>query len=685
MGYYKFDVKDSEKTHRFMAEELLVPRMQNSDTQRINMFASHTAQIVTLQNPEFPKVFTGYENQVGKYSSGYKKAEEDFIIISKIVKNEFNYDLIVQYKKSKKYDIIHYRCYDHISETYGSSFVEREGLRGKKVGDSVKKGEILYATPSYDSDMNFCYGVNLKATYLSWKGLTYEDPIVISESAAKKLTSFKVDQVYVSVNGNNVLLNLYGNSEENQSLPKIGEHTLGNILCASREKSNKTVLYNFQFDKMCNVQTGDNITFCTGGKVVDIDIYSNKTPDQLRESNKDAYMQTIADMLEEQDKYYKKLAEELDKIIPVATDRDLQSVMSETEKQAYRQERSKYVFDRPLPKSLNPNDYTDELGYAWKKVHEYLNDRIRWRHDGSAFNTIRMKYTILKENPLTPGCKLSGRYGNKGVVSLIESDDRMPTTEDGMKAEVILNPYGVINRMNVSQLYEQKINFMSDHVAKIIKSKTNRLDKEKELFNYLLAINRREFDYMFDHYANMSDKDKDAFMKDIEENGIYIHQYPFWDNINDKDFIKINKQHPEWSTKYKCKGIEKPITIGDIYFERLKHESSNKSSVRSTDSLNQKGLPLKTNVIKEHSKLIANTPIRIGEMEVANLLICQDPELVNQFMQQYATNKQGREELITTLLTANNPLNITVNYTDDKTITRRILDQYLKVLELEIE
>ena len=685
MSYYKFDkVESSKYPHNFMAEELLVPRMENSNSQRINMFTSHLPQAVTLKNPEFPKVFTGFENQIGKYSTGYKSAKADFKIIEKIWKNKYNYDLIIQYTQNKKYDIIHYCCYNRITETYGSEIKECSGIKGKEKGDIVKANEMLYSTPSYDEDGTFSYGVNLKATYIPWYGLTYEDPIVISEEAAEKLTSYKVDQVYVSINGNNVLLNLYGNSQVNQALPQIGEHTYGNILCASREKNSRTIMYDFEFEKMSHIQYSDNITFCAGGKVVDIDVFSNKSVEELRKNN-NAYMQQVADLLEEQNAYYEKLKIALEKIIPVATEEQLMSIMNENEKIEYNKERQKYIFDRPLPIEMNSNSYTEELGYTWKKVHEYLNSRIKWRHDGSSFNSVKVKFTILKENPLTPGCKLTGRYGNKGVVSLIEKSEKMPQTENGIKIDILLNPYGVINRMNISQLYEQKINFMSNHVVDIMKSKTTRKEKEQELFMYLLEINETEYNFVVEKYQKMTEEEKNNFIKDIEENGIYIHQRPFFGNITARDFLRINKEHPERCTKYKCTNLEKPITVGEVYFMRLKHESSNKSSIRSTDSINQKGLPLKSNVVKEHTKLFANTPIRFGEMEVANLMLCKDPEIVGEFMQTYSTSRIGREALVEKLLTAPDPLNITVEYTEDKSITRRILDQYLKVIELGLE
>jgi hypothetical protein len=63
------------------------------------------------------------------------------------------------------------------------------------------------------------------------------------------------------------------------------------------------------------------------------------------------------------------------------------------------------------------------------------------------------------------------------------------------------------------------------------------------------------------------------------------------------------------------------MVMGDLYFIRLKHESSNKASARSTALNNIKYLPSKSTLKKEKKILLSQTPIRMGEMEVTNLMI----------------------------------------------------------------
>lgn len=399
--YYDFNKNDNamENKHYFLSEELLVPRANNSDTQRLNMFSNHINQFVHLKTPEYPKVFTNFENQVGEYSIAYKKAEDDFEVLKKIVKNKYNYDLIVRYKATGIYDILHFRHAVNITEDYG--YALNDSLADVEIGDTVKKDEYIYKSDNYDDDGNFRYGVNLKAVYLAWKGYTYEDGIVISQSAADKLTSYKVEKTSFAINSNDVLLNLYGDSEKYKSVPRVGDHIDSKTLTAIRRRNKFSVLYDFQNHRMREIDpVTDDVIYTSGGTVVDINIFNNITLADMKKKT-DEFNGEIVDLLEDQYRYWRELAEALEEIIPC---RQL------TEKEE-AEERAEYghVIKHAVLRENNPNKYTDELGYYWKLSHENIDDKIQWRYDGKSFENFKIEFTILKENPLTPGCKLTGR------------------------------------------------------------------------------------------------------------------------------------------------------------------------------------------------------------------------------------------------------------------------------------
>ena len=67
---------------------------------------------------------------------------------------------------------------------------------------------------------------------------------------------------------------------------------------------------------------------------------------------------------------------------------------------------------------------------------------------------------LLVQRPLEVGDKLTNRHGAKGVVAAVLPVDQMPRLADGLPVEVLLNPLGVIRRLNVSQLLETHLTLL---------------------------------------------------------------------------------------------------------------------------------------------------------------------------------------------------------------------------------
>ena len=65
-----------------------------------------------------------------------------------------------------------------------------------------------------------------------------------------------------------------------------------------------------------------------------------------------------------------------------------------------------------------------------------------------------VKVFVAMKRRLRPGDKMSGRHGNKGVVSKIVPVEDMPYMESGQPVDIVLNPLGVPSRMNVGQILE---------------------------------------------------------------------------------------------------------------------------------------------------------------------------------------------------------------------------------------
>lgn len=65
-----------------------------------------------------------------------------------------------------------------------------------------------------------------------------------------------------------------------------------------------------------------------------------------------------------------------------------------------------------------------------------------------------VKVYVVQKRKIQEGDKMSGRHGNKGVISRILPIEDMPHLEDGTPVDIMLNPQGVPSRMNIGQILE---------------------------------------------------------------------------------------------------------------------------------------------------------------------------------------------------------------------------------------
>jgi DNA-directed RNA polymerase beta subunit len=71
---------------------------------------------------------------------------------------------------------------------------------------------------------------------------------------------------------------------------------------------------------------------------------------------------------------------------------------------------------------------------------------------------------VAEKRGLQIGDKMSGRHGNKGIISTILPKQDMPYLPNGVPIDILLNPLGVPSRMNVGQIYECLLGLASTHL-----------------------------------------------------------------------------------------------------------------------------------------------------------------------------------------------------------------------------
>jgi len=122
----------------------------------------------------------------------------------------------------------------------------------------------------------------------------------------------------------------------------------------------------------------------------------------------------------------------------------------------------------------------EERSTAQNKIHKKgtpaFNDvSVTWDHHdpGIVTDVVEGKngpvVLVKSQHPMQVGDKMSGRYGDKGVVSAIIPDDQMPHDKDGKPFEVLLNDLGVISRTNPSQWAEAKLGAIAAKLGKAMK------------------------------------------------------------------------------------------------------------------------------------------------------------------------------------------------------------------------
>ena len=108
-------------------------------------------------------------------------------------------------------------------------------------------------------------------------------------------------------------------------------------------------------------------------------------------------------------------------------------------------------------------DVRDSSLYLEHGEHGKIVDiKIFSREDGDKLSagilqSIRVSVANLRK--IQVGDKMSGRHGNKGVISRVVPVEDMPFMADGTPIDVILSPLGIISRMNMGQLLETHLGF----------------------------------------------------------------------------------------------------------------------------------------------------------------------------------------------------------------------------------
>lgn len=604
---------DFDGTHKFLAEELLQPMTNKTDVGRTNMFTSHIAQAVVLDAPERPRVFSRFENKFGSYTTAVRTLPANAKIIGVFEKNSLQRVYALEYEDGSA--AIHFAApVRHLTESYGYQ-LDNSLLDSLKepINASLTAGSVLQSWPAHDQNGNLMFGVNLKTVYMNLDGLTYEDGLICSESAAERLSHTSVEEVVVNLNANDLTVNLYGTNETHRGFPEVGEKIKDGVLLARRRINHESILFDLSAPQLQKINWDADTVFYSDGTVVDIDVYSNLPDADLEKHHFNSQILT----------HHRRW-------------------------QAFRE----WVLTtfEPYFQEDSGRTYLPDVAHWYRLCRD--TGEGKWRHERSEFDGVVLKLTVAKRNTLATGSKVTNRVGGKGVIAQIRPDDQMPTTEDGRRAELVVNSLGVVNRLNPSQLYESELNFIADKVARDMRDMDDGM-----AYGYMMCfldiVSPTQAEWMRQSLAEEQITELVGEIKSGRE-PIYIHQPPFFGNVTLPNLAHAYDQFGVEKDKFV--GIEEPMVLGTNYYMKLRHEPIGKFSARSAKHLSISGVPTKNSRgIRTNTEHHSTTPIRLGEQELENLLVANQPDELKRMLRLYATDDVSREAAIAKLLTRPDP------------------------------
>lgn len=559
----------------------------NSGSRRI-MQESQLEQALQLLNPEVPIIGTGYENRFGDESSSIIKAESDFEVIDKISKFQTRpndcYYLITRDLKTGRFGLIERIPYYHTTETYGYLYdYDNTVLDKLDIGYEVKAGELLRSSKSYDKYQNRCDGVNMLCTYINMDA-TMEDGILMSESGSRRLGSPLLKQVQVTLNDNDILLNIMGNGK---SFPDIGEEIENGILAAIRREKIEESLYMQSVDRLSQLMISDE-KYTVSGRVVDINIFSN-SPEMLetRHSNKQ-----VLYYYREHQRVCKEIVDCIAKI-----------------------------------RSMYGNIHmTHELEELWFNSKRELEGTL-FMKEKSYVGTL-IEFFVLEESIPLEGDKCTNRFGGKGIIAKIVPDEQMPILDNGKRVEVCFNGFTCINRLNWGQLAEVSLTFMGSRILEHINNtKMHTWEAINMIYRYIKYVSEDEAEDFYNmlYHEDTTEEDREWYLSRMIDDGfIMLSNKPISESINIDTLNEIYKEFPfieqysvmtpiadsNGNLRY-IPGMRK-ITAGQMYIYRLKQYGEEKFSVTSLSSTNIKNENTRSKAAKVHKSPYTDTPIRFG-------------------------------------------------------------------------
>ncbi len=595
----------------------LIPFLENDDANRALMGSNMMRQAVPLLKPESPLVGTGIESDVALDSGVTIVAKRDGIV-DKIDGKRIVIKVTEETEFSESgVDIYNLQKFKRSNQ---NTCINQRPL--VRVGDKVKSGDIIADGPSTKLG-ELALGKNVTVAFMPWQGYNFEDSILISERCVTDdvFTSVHIEEYEIMARDTKL-----GEEEITRDIPNVNEEALknldesgvvyigaevnaGDILVGkvtpkgdSASGPEEKLLRSIFGEKAIDVtDTSLRMSRGSSGTIVDVRVFNRHGIE------KDERSITI-ERAEIEEVQQDKIVEE--EILERSIKQRAGQILSGTslaKKIKDLAEGTKLDFEAISNLPINDvfkisngnaaNETTllqlkDQYNKAKQDITERFEDKVLKIRSGDDLLPSVMKMVkvfVAIKRRLRPGDKMSGRHGNKGVVSKIVPVEDMPYREDGRPVDIVLNPLGVPSRMNVGQILETHLGWackeFGEEVKKLVNENSKKIEKTEKIASFLKSVYGEE---IFNDKVDKLSKNEFKDLCENLQNGIAIST-PVFDGAKEKNVTEMLElaKLPGSGQTYLWDGrtgekFDRPVTVGIIYMLKLHHLVEDKIHARST-------------------------------------------------------------------------------------------------------
>lgn len=542
---------------KFSDFALTIPFANMCSTMRQHMWHSHISQMIIPDNAERPYVDTIYTKSI-LFSSDNELIEGNVTLVDKIQKviNGFICNTTYIY-------------FDHDKQEY---FVEKTGRYRKNAKycnpvksqfDEMNLGETrnnLYTNYIEAMDVRdggIAFGRNVPIIYDIDENVG-EDSIVICEELANMFTVHPYYDPEITFNPKEeLLLDRYGFIDQNgithyKPFPLPGEEIQnGEVAVVSK------VAKDFLASSDDLVHNSDVSYYVFGGKVTDVEVYSNYAIDNpFLENLRQIHMD-----------YFRNIIVALNKL--------------------------------PLHQlSLQAKNMLSKLSSITTSSLRFGTEELK--------KLIKIKLEIVGDEPLAKGSKLTNRYGGKGTISKIIKNPFV--TRSGKKALGKFNASGILNRENIPQQMEITLSTLNMYFMEYLTNSNDSIEiKYNNIIKWLTIIKQ------YDQINFFKSGNPELIVNYVKDHFLYLKFDPFDTDINKVMLYDLTKfQLTLTPYMQKEEVFEEGVVlgskffIGNVFLVRLENDYRKDSSMRSDQINSSKGGLSRVGLDKKkyHSKFL---------------------------------------------------------------------------------